>query len=109
MHCLCRPGTGAPPRGQELMQVRFAYHLHSPDFRPNGQLVAVGVQPAPDGDGVFVVLKVENCIDVAQAEWIAQKAGADLHTLLGADPAEEAVMKHCYQESAGGLDGRYRC
>ncbi|MFC5345664.1 hypothetical protein ACETK8_03950 [Brevundimonas staleyi] len=49
---------------------------------------------------MFVVLKVEHCVDIAQAEWIAQKAGADLHALLGADSAEEAVMKHCYQEPA---------
>lgn len=59
------------------MQRRLADHLESTDFKPNGQLVAIGLQPAPDGDGVFVVLKVEHCIDVAQEEWIAQKAGAD--------------------------------
>jgi hypothetical protein len=70
------------------MQRRLADHLHSPDFKPNDQLVALGLQSAPDGDGVFVVLKVEHCIDLAQAEWVAQKAGADIYTLLGADPAQ---------------------
>lgn len=82
------------------MERRLAGHLNSPDFTPNGQLVAVAVRPAPDGDGVFVVLKIERCMDTAQAEWIARKAGADLHMLI-ADPGEEAVLIHCYQEPAG--------
>lgn len=46
------------------MERRLADHLNSPDFKPNGQLVAVAVRPAPDGDGVFVVLKIERCVDI---------------------------------------------
>lgn len=83
------------------MQHRLSDHLNSAEFKPNGQLVAVGVRPAPDGDGAFVLLKIERCIDVAQAEWIARKAEADLHVLLGVDPSEEAVLMHCHQEPAG--------
>lgn len=83
-----------------MMEHRLADHLNAADFKPNGQLVAVAVQPAPEGDGVFVVLKIERCIDAAQAEWVVHKAGTDLHVLLGADPAEQVVLMHCYQEPA---------
>lgn len=70
-------------------------------FIPNGQLVAVGVQPAPDGDGVFAVLKIEHCVDSVQAQWIADQVAADLCVFLDADPAEEVVLKHCYPEPGG--------
>lgn len=83
------------------MEHRLADHLNSPDFTPNGQLIALGLRPAPDGDGVFVVLKIERCIDIAQAEWVARKVGADLSALIGAAPADEVVSKHRYQEPAG--------
>lgn len=83
------------------MDYRLADHLNSPNFEPNGQRVALGLRPAPDGDGVFVVLKIERCIDAAQAEWIAHKVGADLSVLIGADPAGDIASKHCHQESAG--------
>lgn len=83
------------------MKRRLADHLQSSEFKPNDQWVALGVQPAPDGDGVFVVLKIERCIDRAQAAWIANMAAADLQALVGADPADESVMQHCYQQPTG--------
>lgn len=84
-----------------MKECRLANHLQSLHFEPNSQQVAVGVQPHPDGEGVFVVLKIERCIDIAQAAWIANKVGIDLHALLGTDPDEQIVQRHCYREPAG--------
>lgn len=94
-HQLQEPASGRGAR----MKHRLADHLQSLGFRPNSQRVAVAVRPAPDGDGVFAILKVDRCIDLPQAEWIADKISADMRALLGAGSADEVVQKHCYLAS----------
>lgn len=84
------------------MKHRLADHLQSFEFKPNSQRVAVAVRPAPDGDGVFAIPKVERCIDLPQAEWIADKVSADMRALVGAVSADEVVQKHCYLASDAG-------
>lgn len=81
------------------MTHRLADHLRSSEFKPNGQRIAIAVRPAADDGGVFVILRIEHCIDLRQAEWIADKAGADLRGILGAEAADDVVQKHCCREA----------
>lgn len=82
-----------------MLTHRLSDHFHSLQFVPNSQRVAVAVRPAPDGGGVFAILKIEHCIDLRQAEWIADRASIDVRVLLGVRPTDDVVDKHCYRET----------
>jgi hypothetical protein len=59
------------------LQHGLAHHLSDSGFTPGRQSVYVGIRPVDDG-WVIAVIRIDDCIDEADAVWLGSRIHADL-------------------------------
>lgn len=63
------------------LQHGLAHHLSASGFTPGGQSVYVGVRPVDDG-WVIAVIRIDDCMNEAEAVWLGSRIRADVLTHL---------------------------